>query len=112
MPKLKNKVLFIEDDNIMGDYFTFEFERNLQSLIQITGFKDVKGIVFGSFNDSCKMDVETIKRIVVTKRQLKNIPIIFNVDFGHVLPFATFPIGGTVRLKAKDNSVCLEILNH
>ncbi len=112
MPKLKNKVLFIEDDNIMGNYFTFEFERNLQSLIQITGFKDVKGIVFGSFNDSCKMDVETIKRIVVTKKQLKNIPIIFNVDFGHVLPFATFPIGGTVRLKAKDNNVCLEVLKH
>lgn len=30
MPDLQDKILFLEDDNIMGDYFTFEFERNLQ----------------------------------------------------------------------------------
>jgi muramoyltetrapeptide carboxypeptidase len=91
MPDLKNKILFLEDDNIMGDYFTLEFERNLQSLIQIVGLDGVKAIVFGRFESSCKMDIHTIKRIVSTKKQLKNIPIIFNVDFGHVLPLATLP---------------------
>lgn len=112
MPDLKNKILFLEDDNIMGDYFTFEFERNLQSLIQTEKFSGVKGIVFGRFDSSCKMDLHTIKRIVSTKEQLKNIPIIFNVDFGHVLPFITFPIGGVVKIKAKNTSVSLEIINH
>lgn len=112
MPNLKNKILFLEDDNIMGDYFTFEFERNLQSLIQTVGFDEVKGIVFGRFDSSCKMDIPKIKRIVSTKKQLKNIPIIFNVDFGHILPFVTFPIGGVVKIIAKDTSVSLEILKH
>ena len=112
MPSLKNKVLLLEDDNIMGDYFTFEFERNLQSLIQTKEFNGVKGIVFGRFDDSCKMNIHTIKRIVSTKKQLKNIPIIFNVDFGHVLPFITFPIGGIIKIIAKDKSVSLEILDH
>lgn len=112
MPKLKNKILFLEDDNIMGDYFPYEFERNLQSLIQTVGFDSLKGIVFGRFDYSCKMDINTVQRMVATKKQLKNIPIVFNVDFGHVLPFATFPIGGVARLKAVDSSVHLEILKH
>jgi muramoyltetrapeptide carboxypeptidase len=112
MPSLKNKVLFLEDDNIMGEYFTFEFERNLQSLIQTMDFDGVKGIVFGRFDTSCKMDIHTIKRIILTKKQLKNIPIVFNADFGHVLPFATFPIGGTVKINAKGRVVSLEILKH
>ena len=47
-----------------------------------------------------------------TKRQLKNIPIVFNVDFGYVLPFATFPVGGVAKIKAIDTSVSLEILKH
>ncbi len=32
MPDIRNKVLFLEDDNIMGDYFCYEFDRNLESL--------------------------------------------------------------------------------
>lgn len=111
MPTLKDKILFIEDDNIMGDYFKFEFDRNLQSLIQLEDFQGVRGIVFGRFNNSCGIDVATIKRIVSTKKQLKKIPIIFNVDFGHVLPFITFPIGGSAKIVAKDALVSLEILN-
>ena len=112
MPNLKNKILFIEDDNIMGDYFKFEFDRNLQSLIQTAGFDGVKGIVFGRFDGNCKIDIDTIKRIISTKKQLKNIPIIFNVDFGHVLPFVTVPIGGLVRIIAQGTSVSMEILNY
>lgn len=112
MPDFKNKILFLEDDNIMGDYFTYEFERNLQSLIQTVGFDGVKGIIFGRFDTGCKMDIHTIKRMVSTKKQLKNIPIVFNVDFGHVLPFATFPVGGVAKIKAIGKSVSVEILKH
>lgn len=112
MPNLKNKILFLEDDNIMGDYFVFEFERNLQSLIQTVGFEGVKGIVFGRFGSSCNIDLDTIKRIISTKKQLEAIPIIFNVDFGHVRPIATFPIGGLAKIIAKGTSVSLEISKH
>jgi len=112
IPNLKNKILFLEDNNGVGDYFTFEFDRNLQSLIQTKGFDGVKGIVFGRFESSCKMDIHTMQRIVATKKQLKNIPIIFNVDFGHELPFVTFPVGGVAKIKAMDTSVSLEILKH
>ena len=113
MPSLKEKILFLEDDNIMGDYFVHEFDRNLQSLSQTKEFAGVKGIVFGCFDESCKLNLQTIERIVKNNRNLRDIPVVFNVDFGHVRPHnVTFPIGGTVRLESRENSVMIEILKH
>ena len=90
MPDISNKVLFLEDDNIMGDFFCYEFDRNLESLLQIEGANTIKGIVFGRFNDSCGLTVETIADIIQDKVPA-NIPVIFGVDFGHVFPMITFP---------------------
>jgi len=112
MPDLKNKILFLEDDNIVGDYFRYEFDRNLQSLTQTTGIDGVKGIVFGRFEDSCKMDINTIRKMISMKKQLKNIPIISNVDFGHEYPFVTLPIGGVVKIEANASKVSLELVKH
>lgn len=67
MPSIKDKVLFIEDDNIMGDYFVYEFDRNLQSLLQICEAETIKGIVFGRFEESCKLDVSVIKNYSKTR---------------------------------------------
>ncbi|RPF47362.1 muramoyltetrapeptide carboxypeptidase [Hydrogenoanaerobacterium saccharovorans] len=111
MPKMKDVILFIEDDNIMGKYFIGEFERNLQSLLQIDKCK-INGVVFGRFSDDCNLTVDKITQIVKSKRQLKNIPIIFNTDFGHVFPFVTFPIGGTVTIAAKADCVDIVFKQH
>ena len=112
MPDLNDKVLFIEDDNIMGDYFVQEFERNLQSLLQVNGANRIRGLVFGRFDESCKIDIETLSRIVLTKKQLVGIPIICNVDFGHIEPFITFPIGGKVKIVARSKSVSIDMIEH
>ena len=111
MPDLRNKVLFLEDDNIMGDYFCYEFDRNLQSLLQVDGAKDIRGIVFGRFDESCGMSVETITAIIRDKIP-EDIPVVFGVDFGHVFPICTFPIGGSVRLSAKDGQAEITIESH
>ncbi len=55
------------------------------------------------------MNIKKIKRIIKTKKELNNIPIIANVDFGHVNPLITLLIGGTVKLKA-DNNVELSVI--
>lgn len=104
MPDICDKVLFIEDDNIMGEYFSYEFERNLQSLLQIEGADTVRGIVFGRFEESCGMTLERIADIIRDKVPT-NIPVIFGVDFGHIFPIITFPIGGTVRIKAIEDNI-------
>ena len=110
MPDLNDKVLFIEDDNIMGDYFVYEFDRNLQSLLQVSGADSIRGIVFGRFDDGCKLDVNVIRKII-TDKVSPDIPVVFGVDFGHVFPMITFPIGGKVRISAKENNLNITLLN-
>lgn len=111
MPKLQDVILFLEDDNIMGDCFIQEFDRNLQSLLQVKECR-VMGIVFGRFANDCHLTTEVITQIVKSKKQLKNIPIIFNADFGHVFPFFTFPIGGTAKIVATASKADITITKH
>lgn len=111
MPDTRNKVLFLEDDNIMGPYFRYEFDRNLESLLQTEGADQIKGIVFGRFDDSCEMNAEAITDIIRDKVP-PHIPVIFGADFGHMFPMITFPIGGTVRIIADKNNATLQILTH
>lgn len=110
MPQADDIVLFLEDDNIMGDYFIYEFDRNFQSLLQAYGTEKIKGVVFGRFDDSCKMSTDVVKRIIADKLP-KDIPVLFGVDFGHVFPMITFPIGGRVRIEAITNPL-IEIIKH
>ena len=111
MPDINNKILFLEDDNIMGDYFVCEFDRNLQSLLQVGGAESIKGIVFGRFDESCKMTKYIIKEIIKDKVS-PDIPIIFGVDFGHIFPMFSFPIGGKVNLSANGNIIDIQIIEH
>jgi len=111
MPNITNSILFIEDDNMAENYFSVEFDRNLQSLIQQPKFKKVKGIVIGRFQKNIDTDIDKLKQIIQSKKELKNIPIIANVDFGHTNPMITFPIGGTVSLKV-DKKIELKIIKH
>ena len=112
MPVDRNIVLFLEDDNIMGEYFLFEFDRNLESLVQSIGASNIKGIVFGRFEDSCRLTTETMRKMIANKKQLADMPILFNVDFGHVQPSATFPIGGKVFIDASGSVASIRIVEH
>ena len=89
----------------------YEFERNLQSLLQVEGADTVKGIVFGRFEESCGLTLERITDIIQDKVPA-NIPVIFGADFGHVFPIITFPIGGTVKIKTHKDGAEIQILTH
>ena len=110
MPQADDIVLFVEDDNIMGNYFIYEFDRNFQSLLQTYGTERIKGVVFGRFDDSCKMSAAVAKRIISDKLP-NDIPVVFGVDFGHVFPMITFPIGGKIKMDATAGPI-IEIINH
>jgi len=111
MPDIRNKVLFLEDDNVTGEYCPYEFDRNLQSLLQVSGAETIRGIVFGRFDSSCKLDAETIAEIIQNKVSL-DIPVIYGADFGHVFPIFTFPIGGKVKLCAENKKARIQITEH
>lgn len=97
MPSLKDKILFLEDDSLVGKEFPYEFDRNLVSLIQQKDFDKVKGIVLGRCQTQTEMNINKWKKIL-NKKELKNIPIIINANFGHTTPNATIPIGGTCMI--------------
>ncbi len=107
MPDLSNSILFLEDnkkENIRA------IENHLQSLILQPHFELVKGLVFGRFQAGTGMTKELLTKIVKTKRELNNIPVIANVDFGHTTPMITFPIGGECRLDTETQNI--EIIKH
>ena len=112
MPNISDSILFIEDDDMTGSFFGLEFDRNLQSIIHQTNFDKVKGIVFGRFQKKAEMSIEKLRQIIKTKKELKNIPMIANADFGHTTPIFTFPIGGTAKIIAKKGKVSIEVLKH
>jgi len=68
--------------------------------------------VIGRFQKASKMTNDLLNQIIETKKELKKIPIIANVDFGHSDPKITFPIGGSAVVKAFQNNVQLRILEH
>jgi muramoyltetrapeptide carboxypeptidase LdcA involved in peptidoglycan recycling len=109
MPSLENSILFLEDD-----YLTFpaNFDRDLQLLIQQPGFDGVKGILIGRFQCRSEMTDTLLKKIVASKKELKGIPILAYVNFGHTSPIFTFPIGGRVKMRAMNNGSSVDILQH
>lgn len=111
MPDLADKILFIEDDNIMGKYFPYEFDRNLQSLLQLPHADKIKGIVFGRFDESWGLSVDVAAKIVKGKIS-DEIPVLYNVDFGHVTPIMTFPIGGTAAISADSEHAEITVTEH
>jgi len=112
MPDLTDSILFIEDDDMAGDLFSVDFDRNLQSLIHQPNFDKVQGIVIGKFQKKTDMSIDKLKYIINSKKELANMPIVANVNFGHTNPIITFPIGGRGLLKAENNQVELRILEH
>jgi muramoyltetrapeptide carboxypeptidase LdcA involved in peptidoglycan recycling len=111
-PDLENSILFLEDDEMSKELAPVEFDRDLQSVIHLSGFNGVKGIVIGRFQKESQMTNEKLTKIIKTKRELDNIPVIANVDFGHTSPMITFPIGGTVKFQSEKENSRLEIIKH
>ncbi|PIR61134.1 MAG: LD-carboxypeptidase [Candidatus Pacebacteria bacterium CG10_big_fil_rev_8_21_14_0_10_45_6] len=109
MPSLQDAVLFLEDDYESRPH---HFDRDLQSLIHLPDFAGVRGLVIGRFQKASEMTKELLTEIIRSKKQLSRIPVIANVDFGHSEPKITFPVGGSVRLEAKNNAVTLLITEH
>lgn len=109
MPDVRDSVLFIEDDD---EAHVRTIDRDLQSIIHQPGFEKVRGIVFGRFQPKTGMTRELLAKIVATKKELGHLPIIANADFGHTTPLITFPIGGSVEMRAKKDAARIVITDH
>lgn len=114
MPDIRGSILFLEDDH---ESAARTFDRDLQSLLYQPHFSGVRGLVIGRFqkttaNGAAPVTRSLLEYIIRTKPELKNLPIIANVDFGHTQPNTTYPIGGTVRLRAGKERSEIMIVEH
>ncbi len=64
--------------------------------------------MIGRFQKASEITNELLIKIIKTKKELDNLPVIANVDFGHTDPKITFPVGGEVNLVAKNGKVKIE----
>lgn len=108
-PKAEDTILFIEDDYTSAPH---TFDRDLQSLIHQPEFKNVRGIIIGRFQKKSNMTNNLLTQIIETKKELKNLPVVANVDFGHTDPKITIPIGGTVKMQASSGNTFVEFTEH
>ena len=92
----KDTILFLEDDE---ESHLLNFERNLQALINQEDFKNVKGLVIGRFQKASKVTREKLTFILKNKPELKNMPIIANIDMGHTTPINTIALGGYAEIR-------------
>lgn len=112
MPKYDNLILFIEDDGLIpAKYYQKEFDRNLQSLLHALTDSKIKGVVVGRSEIDSEMNLDKWKEIFLSKKELEDVPIIVDCDFGHTTPTFTFPIGGYAKLSVDNNNINFEISN-
>lgn len=102
MPNVNNNILFLEDDDLVGNEFIREFDRDLQSLLHHLKGNGIKGIVIGRAEKGASMNFKKWKEIIETKKEIINIPVIINANFGHTTPIFTFPIGGYATIDATE----------
>ena len=109
-PSLKDTILFLEEDEETNAVL---FDRLLQSLIHQADFKHVKALIIGRFKPESKIDRNLLEQIIHTKEALKELPVIANFDIGHSTPIITYPIGGQISLKMREDELpIIEILEH
>lgn len=101
MPDLAGSILFLEDDESTSPE---NFDRDLQSMIHQKDFEKVKGIVIGKFQKKSGISDDLLKIIITSKKEMDNIPVLYNVSFGHTTPHICFPIGGSVKIDTEGSS--------
>ncbi len=101
-------ILFIEEDREDKDV---GFDRHLQALLHQSWVSQVRAVAIGRYEKASGTTDEKLTAMVRSKKELRDLPIIANVDFGHTTPLTTFPIGGRVRIKAAAQS-SIEVIVH
>ncbi|QTL35172.1 S66 family peptidase [Pseudoalteromonas viridis] len=109
MPDLTGAVLFLEEDNLLGELTLTEFERNLQSLLSHKGAEHIHGLMLGRFQTDSKIRLNDLIELLSSFEQLHHCPVVCNLDFGHTTPIFTVPIGGQCKVNAIGETVTIKV---
>lgn len=103
----ENKILFFE--NSESDMLPRDLERVLRNLAVQGILKKLKGIIVGK---PAKVDYyedykKSILKIVASEEKLTDLPIIYNVNFGHSAPIGIIPYGAKCEIDATKKTIKL-----
>ena len=103
-PNLSGKLLFLEDINEP----TYKIDRMLDQLSKQSDFKNLRGMLFGSFNN-CNISPNdsgdlNINELITDFCSRYQIPAIIGLPVGHLDDFVCFRIGSQVRFEALSKS--------
>ncbi len=92
-PQAENYILFVEEAE---GYPPEHFLRELAALLQ--AYPNPQAVIIGRFPKECEMTEEILLTILDKHPLLKNIPVLYDVDFAHTQPLFTITIGTQATL--------------
>lgn len=104
LPKMKNKILFIED----VDEYYYHIDRMIQNLKYSGIFEEISGLISGAFTDIKDNDVAfgtDIYEIILSAVEKYNIPVCFDFPAGHISNNNTLILGREIQLTVDDDQV-------
>lgn len=99
-PRPDKYILFLEEAED-DDYLIIA--RHLTALLQ--AYPNPQAVVFGRFPKETKMTEEILLAILDKHPILKNVPVLYDVDFAHTQPLFTIRIGCQVELDTETFSI-------
>lgn len=110
VPDIKDAILFMEENHVI-DFRGVQNE--IQAILNQPGGEKIRGLIIGRFQKETGMTRDLLMKMIKSKKELKNVPVIGNIDFGHTTPVLTLPVCGKLKFKAgKNDDVQLEITEH
>lgn len=92
-PQAENYILFVEEAE---GYPPEHFLRELAALLQ--AYPSPQAVIIGRFPKECEMTEEILLAILDKHPLLKNIPVLYDLDFAHTQPLFTITIGAQATL--------------
>ncbi len=94
-PDFNDKILFLEENHLL-DYK--DVHNELQSILNQPGAGRIRGMLIGRFQRETGITRELLTKMIRSKEELKDVPVVGNLDFGHTAPMLTLPLGGSMQL--------------
>jgi muramoyltetrapeptide carboxypeptidase len=103
MPEVSGKILFLEDDETCSPALISRF---FQQFKDIGWFEKISGIIIGRFTEQSKFTFDnSLEKLLEEYFQDTEIPILYDVDFGHSDPIITIPNGGYANIDAEKKEI-------
>jgi muramoyltetrapeptide carboxypeptidase len=102
IPDLSDKLLFLElsdSSNLDG------LERFFAQLSDSKHLEKISGLALSKFANECKIQESDIFQLLEEYTKKLDIPIVYNLDFGHTDPISTFIVGAKYRLDTANKTL-------